>query len=331
MTTPPRPETIDKLGNAVYSSFAMLAGMQLCLFTPLGDGTMSAEQLATALGVGPAKLRPLLYALVAAGLLTVEGDLFSNTPEADHFLVRGKPAYLGESHRAIMGRWNAILKTAETIRTGTPQDKVDFSSITEDESEILARGRKAETTATARDLLRRYDFSAYRSLVDVGGGAGYLSIAITEACPNLRATVVDLPAATAIAKRVVEEEGAMERVQVTTADVVSGPLVGSFDVAVLRAFIQVLAPDQAWSAMRNVSRVIEPGGAIYVVGAILDNSRLTPSEILGMNLFFLNRFETGQTYTEQEHRDWLTEAGFQDFERVVLPNGASIVTARKPS
>ena len=111
MTNPtPRPETIDKLGTAVYPSFAMLAGMQLEVFTPLGDGAMSAEQLATALSVGPAKLRPLLYALVATGLLTVDGDLFSNTPEADHFLVRGKPAYQGGRHELFSARWAEVLK-----------------------------------------------------------------------------------------------------------------------------------------------------------------------------------------------------------------------------
>ncbi len=38
----PRSETIDKLASAVYPSFAMLAGMQLDLFTPLKDGPMSA-------------------------------------------------------------------------------------------------------------------------------------------------------------------------------------------------------------------------------------------------------------------------------------------------
>jgi hypothetical protein len=38
MTTdhsPPQPTTIQKLATAVYPSFAMLAGMQLDLFTPL--------------------------------------------------------------------------------------------------------------------------------------------------------------------------------------------------------------------------------------------------------------------------------------------------------
>ena len=133
MTTPtPRPETIDKLANAVYPSFAMLAGMQLDLFTPLQDGPMSAEQIAEALKVNPAKLRPLLYALVAAGLLTVKDGLFSNTPEADHFLVQGRPTYRGGTHEGHLRRWNATLKTAETIRTGIPQAKTDYSARSEE-------------------------------------------------------------------------------------------------------------------------------------------------------------------------------------------------------
>jgi hypothetical protein len=79
MTTPPlQPETIQKLGNAPYAAFAMIAGMQLELFTPLSEGPMRAEQLAAALGVGAAKLTPLLYALAAADLLTVEAGRFAN-------------------------------------------------------------------------------------------------------------------------------------------------------------------------------------------------------------------------------------------------------------
>ena len=65
----------------------MLAGMQLDVFTPLKDGAMTAEQLADSLGVKAEKLSPLLYALVAAELLTVEGERFANTAEADQFLV----------------------------------------------------------------------------------------------------------------------------------------------------------------------------------------------------------------------------------------------------
>lgn len=332
MTSPtPRPETIDRLGLAPFPSFAMLAGMQLDLFTPLGDGPMGAEQLATALGVGPAKLKPLLYALVAAGLLTVEGDLFSNTPETDHFLVQGRPTYIGRRHDAFSTRWNATLKTAETIRSGSPQAMVDHSEMSADQLESFARRRHTDTLAAGKDLLARYDFSHYRSLVDVGGGTGGLAIAATQACPELKATVLDLPSVIPVAQRHVEQAGSSDRIQVMAADVVSDQLVGSFDVAVLRAFLQVLSAEQARRALQNVGRVLEPGGVLYIMGSILDDSRLTPPEMVTYNLFFINAFEGGQVYSEQEHKDWLTEAGFGDIDRVVLPDATSIMTARKPN
>ncbi len=120
-TSPPQPTTIQKLSTAVYPSFAMLAGMQLDLFTSLKDGAMTAEQLAEALNVKTEKLSPLLYALVAAELLTVEGNQFANTPESDHFLVRGKSTYMGGRHGIFSQRWHAVLKTADSIQTSEPR------------------------------------------------------------------------------------------------------------------------------------------------------------------------------------------------------------------
>jgi len=331
MTSPlPRPETVEKLGRAVYPSFAMLAGMQLDVFTPLKDGPMSAEQIAEKIGVSPGKLRRVLYALVTAELLTVQGDLFSNTPEADHSLVRGTPAYIGGRHEAFSRQWSATLKTADTILAGSPQAKHDFSTMSPDEQESFFRGLHPANLAAGRNLVRTHNFSTYRNLLDVGGGSGGLTIAITEACPQLRATVVDLPNVTPITQRFVEEAGATNRVHVMTADVVSGPLVGTFDVAVLRTLIQVLSPEQALQAISNVSQVVEPSGDIYILGAILDDSRLSPPEIVAQDLLYLNNFDEGRAYTEQEYKDWLTEAGFDNFKRVVLPNASSVVTARKP-
>jgi 2-hydroxy-4-(methylsulfanyl)butanoate S-methyltransferase len=78
-----QPTTIYKHACGIYRSMAMLAGMQLDVFTPLHQGPMTASELAGALDVRADKLRPLLYALVEAELLTVEGDCFANTPEAD--------------------------------------------------------------------------------------------------------------------------------------------------------------------------------------------------------------------------------------------------------
>lgn len=49
------------------------------------------------------------------------------------------------------------------------------------------------------------------------------------------------------------------------------------------------------------------------------------------NLLFLNIFDGGQAYTGQEYKDWLTEEGFIDIERVLLPNDLSIMRAPIPA
>ena len=81
---PQRPETIERLGRAIYPSLAMLAGMELDLFTPLKDVPMTNRQLADALDINSGKLRPLLYSLVAAGLLEVAARRRSRAHRASH-------------------------------------------------------------------------------------------------------------------------------------------------------------------------------------------------------------------------------------------------------
>ena len=180
--------------------------------------------------------------------------------------------------------------------------------------------------------MARYDFSSYKALLDVGGGAGYLSIGIAKACPLLLATVAELPTVTPIAEKVVAESGLSDRIQVVTADVVNEPLKGSFDVAVVRSVLQVLSADHARLTIKNVGQVLQPGGAIYILGRFIDDSRTTPLETVGFNLYFLNIYHEGQAYTEQEHREWLAEAGIsEDFERLTLSNGSGIIKARKPA
>jgi len=51
----PRPDTVNKRRFAADAAFAMLAGMQLDVFTPLQGGPKTAEDIAHAIGVGPAR------------------------------------------------------------------------------------------------------------------------------------------------------------------------------------------------------------------------------------------------------------------------------------
>jgi Dimerisation domain len=181
-----RPETIERLAMAVYPSFAMLAGMELDVFTPLNDGPLTGGQVATALGVDPTRLRPLLYALVAADLLSVDGDRFANTPEASRFLVRGSSEYIGMRHQAYRRRWQTVLHAAESIRTGVSEAPRIYAEMSAEQRASYYFGLHTETLAAGRDLAARPEFSHHRRLMDVGGGSGGVAIALAQACPPRR-------------------------------------------------------------------------------------------------------------------------------------------------
>ena len=124
-------------------------------------------------------------------------------------------------------------------------------------------------------LAAAHDFSPFQTMLDVGAGSGGFSLGLTEKWTHLDVTLVGTSC--------------------------PGELLDSFDVAVLKNFLQVLSPNDAQSALRNVIQTLHPGGRIYVTGHILDDTRTTPIETARFNLVFLNIYENGQAYTRNEY------------------------------
>ena len=325
-----RSETIDSLADSVFPAMAMLAGMKLDVFTPLKDGPLTTDEIATEIGAPPRQLGPLLYALVEAGLLLVDDDRFSNTGEAAQFLVKGIPGYVGARHLSFSRQWSGLIKTADSIRSDSPQARLDFATMPPEELENFYSGSIAAARAAGRGLAERYDFTTYRRLVDVAGGSGGLAVGIAESCPMIQSTVVDLPSTIPHARKLLETTEDSGRIGTQAANVVEGPFSGSYDIAVMRNFIQVLSADHARKALRHVNQSLEPGGTLFILGTILDDSRLTPSFAVSSNLNYLNIYDEGRAYTVGEYRNWLQETGFEFLERVLVPDGTSIIKARKP-
>ena len=98
----------------------------------------------------------------------------------------------------------------------------------------------------------------------------------------------------------------------------------------MKNIIQVLSPEYSRSALQNVNLSLKPGGTLFILGTILDDSRLAPSFAVKSNLNYLNIYDHGRADTEGEYRAWLDEAGFIFEELVVVKDGTSIIKARKP-
>jgi hypothetical protein len=324
-----KPNIIERQMIAVYAPFAMLAGMQLELFTHLSSSSMDVESLSKRIGVKASKLRPLLYSLVSAGLLEEKSGMFSNSGEADHFLVKGKPGYIGGWHEVLSDLWSATLQTAESIRQGKPQAKHDFEAMSAEELNAFLGGMHSAAMGTGRQLAETYGFSRFHDMVGVGGGSGGSAIAACELCPNLKATVVELPSIVPFSQRFIEEAGMEERIDVIGIDLVQEHLTGRYDVALLRNFSQVLGPESAAKSLQHVGEAMQTGGEIYIVGYVLNDDRRSPLENEAYNLVFLNLYDEGQAYTESEYKTWLEAAGFKDFQRIGQTRGYSLIRAIK--
>ena len=326
-----KPTTITKNFSTVLHSIAMLAGMELDVFTPLKDGPLKAEQLARALGVQEDKLTPLLYSLVVAGLLTVENDKFCNTEEAATFLVRGCPEYIGDLHGFYKRTWTSALNTAETIRTGKPQAKLDFRNASDEELLSLFRKQIHSSLSGGKEIAEKIDFSPFETVLDAGGGTGGVSMAICAKYPHVKATVADFPKVTQLAERFIAEAGLSDRISVAPTDLCSHPPRGQYDAAILRALIQTLSKEEAQSALKHIGQSLKPGGQLFIFGSILQNSRLAPSISVANNMIFMNVYDHGRSYTEEEYTTMLTHAGFTNITvtHEVLADGMGLVAAKK--
>ena len=325
-------EPINEALRGVFPAFALLAGMQLELFTALSSGPLDSKGLATALKVHEPKLRMLLQVLVMDGFLEMSGTRFRNSQTTEKYIVKGRPDYIGSKHELLSDLWGGMLKIAESIRSGKPCARHEFATMTVEELEQFYRGLHDESRAIGAELSARFDFSECKHLLDVGGGSGGLSLGMLERWPSMKATIVELPQVTPVTEKFTKDSPVADRLTIIPRDP-AGPriaqlLPGPQDVAIMRSLLQVLGPEEAQEMCMQTGEALRPGSPIYIVGmGMMDDSRQSPPWPVYYNLFFLNIYDAGQSYTESEYRTWLENAGFTDFQRMLRADGGGIIRA----
>jgi hypothetical protein len=328
----PGPATILKHATALYTSLAFYGGMQLDIFTLMDKHPMTVAEAAEALQTKPAFIERLLYALAACALIEVKDGIFSNTAEASRYLVKGKPDFLGEhvlvNSNLMQYMISGGLKTPESVRKGEAAEKYDYSKTSYETWLQIFRGTMPVAVKAGQALAAKFDFGRFKTVADVGGASGGLAVGLINANPHLDATVTDLPSITPVSRALLREKNAAG-IKVEDWDVLKGPSRKPFDAVVLRALIQVLAPDQARQALINIGKSVNPGGAIYILGHIVDDSRTSPPEEVVWYLLNMNWEDEAGFYAEKDYRRMLQDAGFKDIRRDVLSNGDGIISAVK--
>lgn len=330
MTAVDTPEITLRLQAGVPPALALLAGLQLEVFSALGEEALTANETAARLGVEAPRLDRLLRALVLTGLLELNEGRFRNGAEAARFLVKGRPGYIGGSHELIADIWAGDLLTATSIREARSAALHDFSHMDQAALQRFLRGLVPYALATGRALAKSFPLPAEGSVVDVGGGSGGALIGMMERQPSLTGMLFDLPPVIAAARDLVAPTEQAARIRLEAGDILAGPPPGQHDAVLLRALVQVLDPVAAALAIRHAAACLKPGGRLFITGSgILDDGRLSPEEGVYLNLTLMNFYPGGTAYTEGEHRAWLLAAGCRDPQRAALASGTTLFWATR--
>lgn len=130
------------------------------------------------------------------------------------------------------------------------------------------------------NVLPNGDWTSIRTVVDVGGGAGYLLAEILRAHPSVRGTLVDLPRAVAQSAAVFESAGVANRAMAVGQSFFD-PLPAGADLYVMKSVVSDWPDREAAAILGRVAEAARPSGRAVVVGGVsLDADRAAPALLM---------------------------------------------------
>jgi 2-polyprenyl-3-methyl-5-hydroxy-6-metoxy-1,4-benzoquinol methylase len=335
------PSHIMQVGMGFFASKTLLSAVELELFTKLAYQPMTGKEIAAALRLNQRAIPDFPDALVALKFLQREGDgpdaHYSNTPETAFFLDRNSPGYIGgilEMANARLYRFWADLTDA--LKTGNPQNETKhsgepmFAKLYADQARLeqFMNAMSGISAGNFKEFARKFDFSKFKTLCDVGGATGQLSCMVAAANPHMSCTNFDLPKVVPIATRKIQEAGLNDRVTVVGGDFFADPLPQA-DVITMGMILHDWNLEKKKVLIRKAYDALPPGGAFVVIEALIDDARRENAFGLMMSLNMLIEFGDAFDYSGSDFAVWCREAGFRDFEVIPLTGPSSAAVAYK--
>jgi 2-polyprenyl-3-methyl-5-hydroxy-6-metoxy-1,4-benzoquinol methylase len=306
------------------------------VFTELAQGPEELNKLAGRVGLHPRSARDFLDALVALGFLKRANGLYSNTPETELFLDRKKPSYIGGmlemANSRLFGHWNSL---TEGLRTGKQQNEAKDDGTVSPFASLYADPARLKTFLGAMTgvshganmtIAKKAPWAKYKTYADIGAAQGDLAVQIALANPHLTGIGFDLAPVGPIFEEYVTANGVSDRLRFQPGDFFTEALPGGVDVITMGHILHDWDVDEKRMLVRKAYEALNPGGALVVYEAIIDDDRSKNAFGLLMSLNMLIETPGGFDYTGADCIGWMKEAGFRDahVEHLVGPDSMVI-------
>ena len=341
MNPPLDPTPILQTAFGFWPAKVLLTAVEMGLFTKLGSRRLTGAELGAALNFHSRGIFDFFDGLVAMKFLGREGDgpqaKYFNTPEGALFLDEASPRYIG----GILVMLNARLfkfwhDLPEALRTGRPQNEIKHGQkgMFEELYSDLPRLEQFMGAMTGLSRLdfeafaEKFDFSKFKTLCDVGGATGLLSIECAKRHPHLKCISFDLPVVEPIARKHIAAAGLGDRVATAGGDFFQDPLPKA-DIITMGMILHDWNLEKKMHLIRAAYDALPPGGALVAIEALIDDARRENVQGLLMSLNMLIEFGDAFDYSGADFKKWCGEVGFKRFEVIHLAGPSSAAVAYK--
>lgn len=324
---------LDMAGALSYQ--ALSTAVRLGVFEALDGQSLTPAELANALDAEERGIASLLLALEATGYVEADNDRFTNSTMTRKWLI-GSEAFNGQ---AILSFWDDLNvhiwpHADEIIRTGQrPFPVYDWIESDPQRNRSFQQTLVVTALGAGEDIAHKMALPATASRVlDVGGGHGLFSIILCQQYPNLRATIIERPAALAVAADFVADYGMEDRIELVAGDLWDVEWGHEYDVVLLFNLLHHFDPVTNAKLLRKSVTALKRGGCTAILDQIAGkvNGSATNAFIRLIALQYYVMAD-GRVFTQQELEHLLAHTGFVDCRTHSLSNlpGTSLMMATK--
>src|SRR5437762_6780344 len=329
------PERLQQFGFAYAPPLIISAAVNNKVFDTLKSGAKTIEQLKKETGASARGLRAIMDALVGLELLKRDRQSrYSLTPESQAFLTSEKPGtlagFFGSILPVMISRW---LRLTDIVREGRPAVAVNqetegtefFSQLVETIIPMSYAGAQklAEhlNVAKARDGLR---------IIDLAAGSGIWGIALAQKSPRVRVTAIDWAGMISTTKRITGKFGVRDRFDFIEGDLLQANFGNGYDVATLGHILHSEGEERSRQLLKKTFRALKSGGTIAIAEWLVNDDRTKPVPSLMFSVQMLVNTEKGDTFSFNEIKNWLEDAGFNKVRKLEAPGPSPLILATSP-
>lgn len=334
-------ETAEDLSAIAFSfmaSKALFAGLHADIFSELADGPKTAGVLARAVDIPINRIVMLTTALASVGLLVIGDDeTIGNSPAAQNFLSKQSKYDFGDYLRYQIDQqmYPFLLQLNAVMKGDLTEDAISSYKhwmADEEQASVYSESQHAGSLGPGRTLARKVDLSDARTLLDVGGGTGAMTISLCKAYEDLHATIIDFPNVSEIGWRFISEAGLVDRVRYIPGNAVEVQWPGNQDAILMSYLMSGVPGDDVASLLQSAYDALAPGGKLLVHDFMVEEDRRGPALAALWQLQHMAFTPDARSLSV----GWLTEAGTKlgfevELADNLIPAMTKLVVFSKPA